>query len=188
MKTTEAHHKNTTFITALSQSPQRSLWLSAKVSSGSPTLLVPLSPDVAPNVQCAVSAFLPGARPYFSIFFFCFAPTRNSSRDCAESLNRGDVWSPSGCRHHPSIVVWNACNECSGTGLYASFVMTTVAQEDDSRPIWPSCPSGGWATGVHALDSRPNGNPLTRSLVSPTLRGGLGGIEQHGPYVFLAWA
>ena len=27
---------------------------------------------------------------------------------------------------HPSIVVWDACNECGGFGRYADFVMTTV--------------------------------------------------------------
>lgn len=33
------------------------------------------------------------------------------------------------------------------TGIYASFVMTVVAEEDDSRSIWPSCPAYGWSTG-----------------------------------------
>ena len=33
--------------------------------------------------------------------------------------------------------------------------MTTVAQEDLSRPIWPACPSHGWKTGVHKLTSLP---------------------------------
>ena len=46
--------------------------------------------------------------------------------------------------HHPSIFVWNACNECGGGGLYTSFAMTKVAEVDASRPIWPSCPSSGW--------------------------------------------
>merc|ERR1719221_1323951 len=76
--------------------------------------------------------------------------------------------------HHPSIIVWNACNECGGGGLYTSFVMTHVAMEDHSRPIWPSCPSSGWAAGVRKLDSIPTGNPLKL--------GGGGNIETHGPY------
>ena len=42
--------------------------------------------------------------------------------------------------HHPSIVIWDGCNECGGGGLYESFVMPTVASLDRSRPIWPSCP------------------------------------------------
>eukprot|EP00913_Durusdinium_trenchii_P024513 g23012.t1 len=55
---------------------------------------------------------------------------------------------------HPSIVIWDGCNECTvlmgtDTGIYASFVMTVVAEEDDSRSIWPSCPAYGWSTGVH---------------------------------------
>jgi len=57
--------------------------------------------------------------------------------------------------------VWNSCNECSASGLYVSFVMTLVAQEDASRPIWPGCPSKGWATGVHRLTGLPNGRPLS---------------------------
>ena len=82
--------------------------------------------------------------------------------------------------HHPSIVVWNSCNECSAKGLYATFVMTTVAEEDASRPIWPGCPSHGWSAGVHRLNSLPNGNPLQ----SKGEYGGSGhSIERHGPYV-----
>ncbi|CAD7959326.1 unnamed protein product, partial [Amoebophrya sp. A25] len=70
---------------------------------------------------------------------------------------------------HPSVVVWNACNEClydngSETSTtngqtntkgheqirkYIDFAMTTVAQTDPSRAIWPTSPSkGGWASGV----------------------------------------
>lgn len=58
--------------------------------------------------------------------------------------------------------------------------MTTVAQEDRSRPIWPGSPSNGWIGGVHKLNSLPNGRNLS----------GKGGgdpsydatIETHGPY------
>ena len=47
---------------------------------------------------------------------------------------------------HPSIVVWNGCNECqvvmgTPTEIYATFVMQTVAEEDSTRSIWPSSPS-----------------------------------------------
>ena len=34
------------------------------------------------------------------------------------------------------------------TEIYATFVMTVVAEEDDSRSIWPSCPAFGWSTGL----------------------------------------
>ena len=34
------------------------------------------------------------------------------------------------------------------TEIYATFVMTVVAEEDTSRSIWPSCPAFGWSTGV----------------------------------------
>ena len=62
--------------------------------------------------------------------------------------------------HHPSIFLWSACNECGGGGTYESFVSPTIAAEDPSRVIWPSCPSLGWATGVHTLTGLPNGNAL----------------------------
>ena len=62
--------------------------------------------------------------------------------------------------HHASIFLWSACNECGGGGTYESFVSPTIAAEDPSRVIWPSCPSLGWATGVHTLTGLPNGNAL----------------------------
>lgn len=62
--------------------------------------------------------------------------------------------------HHPSIVLYDACNECGGQGNYASFVMTTIAREDPSRVVWPSCPSNGWIGGVDRLTGLPNGRPL----------------------------
>jgi hypothetical protein len=54
-------------------------------------------------------------------------------------------------------VQWDGCNECrvimdTGTGVYATFVMTVVASEDASRSIVPSCPSLGW-TGQCAIHS-----------------------------------
>lgn len=76
---------------------------------------------------------------------------------------------------HPSIIVWNSCNECSAKDLYVSFVMTTVAMEDKSRPIWPGCPSSGWGNGVRKLDSIPTGSPLAPKTSGQT-------IERHGAY------
>lgn len=84
---------------------------------------------------------------------------------------------------HASIVVWSGCNECAvemgtDTELYATFVMTTVAEEDDTRIVWPSCPSAvGWKTGVHAVNSIPNGRPMTTP--NPDSHPPL---EIHGPY------
>jgi hypothetical protein len=78
--------------------------------------------------------------------------------------------------HHPSIVLWDGCNECDGQGIYANFVMTTVAQEDKSRAIWPSCPSKGWDHGADTLWGLPNGVPLATRTDGP-------GIETHGPYL-----
>jgi len=37
--------------------------------------------------------------------------------------------------------------------------MKTVAEEDKSRSIWPSCPSNGWLKGVDRLTSRPLPSP-----------------------------
>ncbi|EDQ89170.1 uncharacterized protein MONBRDRAFT_25837 [Monosiga brevicollis MX1] len=67
--------------------------------------------------------------------------------------------------HHPSICIWDGCNECqvvigSDTGIYATFVMTLVAEEDGSRVVWPSCPADGWKSGVNRLTAAPNGQPL----------------------------
>jgi beta-galactosidase/beta-glucuronidase len=81
---------------------------------------------------------------------------------------------------HPSIIMWDGCNECrvimdTGTAIYATFVLTVVAEEDKSRAIWPSCPALGWTTGVDRLTIRPNGNALTTPPNGQT-------IETHGPY------
>eukprot|EP00026_Physarum_polycephalum_P002050 Phypoly_transcript_02054.p1 GENE.Phypoly_transcript_02054~~Phypoly_transcript_02054.p1 ORF type:complete len:936 (+),score=107.47 Phypoly_transcript_02054:132-2939(+) len=76
--------------------------------------------------------------------------------------------------HHPSIIVWNGCNECGGANKIVPDTVTVLAQEDPSRVIWPSCPSSGWATGVNRLTGLPNGNPLA---LAPS-----NNIETHGPY------
>jgi beta-mannosidase len=82
---------------------------------------------------------------------------------------------------HPSIILWSGCNECTYGGedieIYESFVMTTVAQEDHTRAIWPSSPSPfGWETGVDTLYGRPNGNSLKVRKQSTQV------LEMHGPY------
>ena len=85
--------------------------------------------------------------------------------------------------HHPSIALWDACNECGGGGLYDSFVMPKVAQVDRSRPVWPSCPSDGWASGADRLSSRPNGKTLdTRTSLPDRPIGFPFPQETHGPY------
>lgn len=98
---------------------------------------------------------------------------------------------------HPSIAIWDGCNECRvvmqkddpknsthssyypyGTELYATFVLQTVVDEDKSRIIWPSCPAAGWASGVHRLTGLPNGGSLVTR--NDSAKGGK--IEVHGPY------
>eukprot|EP01060_Flectonema_neradi_P008387 TRINITY_DN159_c8_g1_i1.p1 TRINITY_DN159_c8_g1~~TRINITY_DN159_c8_g1_i1.p1 ORF type:complete len:941 (+),score=169.32 TRINITY_DN159_c8_g1_i1:61-2823(+) len=94
---------------------------------------------------------------------------------------------------HPSIMMWDGCNEChvvigTSTGIYATFVMTVVVEEDKSRIIWPSCPAAGWKSGVHRLTSMPNGSPLglNPSFLDNSVRDDTVGwgsnIETHGPY------
>ena len=76
---------------------------------------------------------------------------------------------------HPSIAIWDGCNECNpNQGEIGTTVMTIVTSEDSSRAIWPSCPSQGWTSGVNRLSSLPNGKTLKPASS--------GTIEQHGPY------
>ena len=109
--------------------------------------------------------------------------------------------------HHASLVAWSGCNECGGLGVYTDFVITTVADEDHTRPVRSSCPWVGYETGVDALTGFPNGQPLTprpkaedldRSVDSDVTRSGStemaevaveveaspfpGGSDIHGPY------
>lgn len=68
----------------------------------------------------------------------------------------------------------------SPSNVFATFVMTVVAQEDQSRVVWPSSPAAGWATGVNTLWQTPNGK------TNLTTHGGghiwNQGIETHAPY------
>lgn len=88
---------------------------------------------------------------------------------------------------HPSIVVWNGCNECQvimGTKseIYATFVLPVVAKEDDTRSIWPSSPSKfGWESGVDRTDCKPNGRRMATR--NPSDHGEEGPLESHGPYM-----
>ena len=77
---------------------------------------------------------------------------------------------------HPSIVIWDACNECEGHGFgitsddptntgvtpwtAQNVPIQTLVEVDASRPVWPSCPSSGWSSGVNRLTGLPNGQPL----------------------------
>lgn len=84
---------------------------------------------------------------------------------------------------HPSVAIWNGCNECTlaTTAIYESFVLRTVAQEDDTRPIWANSPlSHGWKSGVKMLDGHPNGKPLKVRVLPNSSR--YDDIEMHGPY------
>lgn len=77
---------------------------------------------------------------------------------------------------HPSIVLWNGCNECGGgAGQITDFVLPIVAMADPTRPIWPAAPAhNAWKSGVNTLTGYPNGKKLT--LGGPPVN------ETHGPY------
>jgi hypothetical protein len=64
-------------------------------------------------------------------------------------------------RPHPSIVLWDSSNENEGDpAFFYKVVLTTVAESDPDRPLWPASPSSGFATGVHTDTGLPNGNEL----------------------------
>lgn len=82
--------------------------------------------------------------------------------------------------HHPAIILYDGCNEClvgsSGpSAIYADFVLSTVAEEDASRVVWPSSPGDGWKSGVDRLTGLPNGKKLVSGGTHDK-------IEVHGPY------
>jgi hypothetical protein len=64
--------------------------------------------------------------------------------------------------------------------------MRLVAQLDRSRPIWPSSPASGWASGVDRLSGRPNGKDLAVGVGAGSFRPSLSSYpyyaESHGPY------
>ena len=66
---------------------------------------------------------------------------------------------------HASVAVWAGGNEIGGSGIYSSFALSIVRQQDSSRPIWPASPAGGWASGVDRLWGRPRlDEPLVARL------------------------
>ena len=80
----------------------------------------------------------------------------------------------------PCHALWAVAFLCGNASLVASryidFVLRIVAREDPSRVIWPASPSCGWASGVHRMSGRPNGNKLQLKRSSHC-------FESHGPYI-----
>ena len=63
---------------------------------------------------------------------------------------------------HPSVALYDACNECGGSTPFSNFVAPIMADEDPTRPIWPASPSAGWEDGVDRLWGFPmQGRSLT---------------------------
>ena len=52
-------------------------------------------------------------------------------------------------RHHPSIALWSANNECYGDSpkLFEQLIPDLCRQLDPRRPCWPGCPAGGNLSG-----------------------------------------
>jgi len=83
---------------------------------------------------------------------------------------------------HPSIVLWNGCNECERQGnitsdAYSDFGLKIVGEEDPTKIIWPTSPSSGWESGVFAKNGMPTGSELIYKNNIDSNR-----IEMHGPY------
>jgi len=83
--------------------------------------------------------------------------------------------------HHPSIVLWSGCNECTYMGgnmsVYEEVVLQTVAAEDSNRPVWPSSPAQyGWDSGVFTSTGLPSSSPLRIRSKGEHF------LEVHGPY------
>ena len=90
---------------------------------------------------------------------------------------------------HPSIVIWDGENSDDGgraAGVLANLSMSWVAEEDQSRALWPACQAAGWLRGVDTQTKAPllPLEPLVPRL--PVAHGGPGGfgtrMEYHGPY------
>lgn len=85
--------------------------------------------------------------------------------------------------HHPSILMYDGCNECEvrlddPTAVYVTFVIATILQEDTSHHVWPSNPSYGWDSGVNQLTSLPNSAPLVPRVYNDSIYV----FETHSPY------
>ena len=78
--------------------------------------------------------------------------------------------------HHPAIVLWDSSNENDGDpAFYYDVVLTSIAEADNSRPLWPASPSSGFATGVDTATGLPNGNRLTGRFQET--------LDTHMPYL-----
>lgn len=82
---------------------------------------------------------------------------------------------------HPSIAIWDSCNECGVMPVFEQ-VFPRIVHEDISRIVWPASPSSGWASGVSTRTGRPLvfDGPL---VPVPQLNWYNGPLEHHGPYL-----
>ncbi len=82
---------------------------------------------------------------------------------------------------HPSIVIYDACNECGVAPVFQQ-VFPRIVREDISRVMWPASPSNGWASGVATATGLATG--FGAALVPNPQWSWYGGQnEQHGPYL-----
>ncbi len=82
---------------------------------------------------------------------------------------------------HPSIVMYDACNECGVTPIFMQ-IFSRLVLEDVSRIVWPASPSNGWQNGVATATGLPLffGADLIPAP-SPFIYGARN--EMHGPYL-----
>ena len=93
---------------------------------------------------------------------------------------------------HPSLVIWDGENADDGgrnTGEVVKYAMTWVAEEDQSKTVWPACQSAGWLSGVDPSTSTPRIPLVPLVPRAPTANRSDGGkgrygtdMEYHGPY------
>ena len=80
---------------------------------------------------------------------------------------------------HACIAVWAGGNEIGGGGVYSSFALTVVREQDASRPLWPASPAAGWASGVDRLWGLPKLDEVLAVRLNASNR------DQPDPYVQL---
>jgi hypothetical protein len=67
------------------------------------------------------------------------------------------------CMSRPAVLCHSSPLRPLFAALRGRFVMTVVAEEDQSRAMMPSCPSVGWSSGVNRLTGASHTHALSRT-------------------------